>query len=90
MDQFMAIQSVRMSMKHAKMRKGNGEQIDPGWARLGKKMDQLVVYTSLLGTLSLSLSLTMQKLVSHIPEKNSIEIVNDPINEYDPEYHDDP
>ena len=39
---------------------------------------------------SLSLSLNMQKLVSHIPEKNSIEIVNDPINEYDPEYHDDP
>ena len=24
-----------------------GGKIDPGWVRLGKKMDQLVVYTSL-------------------------------------------
>ena len=24
-----------------------GGKIDPGWARLGKKIDQLVVYTSL-------------------------------------------
>ena len=48
MDQFKAIESVRMSLKHAKRKKEMGEKIDPGRARLGKKMDQLVVYTSLL------------------------------------------
>ena len=47
MDQFKAIESVRMSVKHAKRKKKMGEKIDPGQARLGKKMDQLVVYTSL-------------------------------------------
>ena len=36
-----------MSVKHAKRKKEMGKKIDPGRARLGKKMDQLVVYTSL-------------------------------------------
>ena len=48
MDQFKAIESVRMSVKHAKRKKEMGKKIDPGRARLGKKIDQLVVYTSLL------------------------------------------
>ena len=48
MDQFKAIESVRMSVKHAKRKKEVGKKIDPGRARLGKKIDQLVVYTSLL------------------------------------------
>ena len=47
MDQFKAIESVRMSVKHAKRKKEMGKKIDPGRARLGKKIDQLVVYTSL-------------------------------------------
>ena len=51
MDQFKAIESVRMSVKHAKRKKEMGEKIDPGRARLGKKMDQLVVYTSLTQTI---------------------------------------
>ena len=50
MDQFKAIESVRMSIKHAKRKKEMGKNIDPGWAWLGKKMDQLVLYTSLHGT----------------------------------------
>ena len=48
MDQFQAIESVRMSVKHAKRKKERGEKIYPGRARLGKKIDQLVVYTSLI------------------------------------------
>ena len=48
MDQFKAIESVRMSVKHAKRKKEMGKKIDPGRARLGEKIDQLVVYTSLL------------------------------------------
>ena len=47
MDQFKAIESVRMSVKHAKRKKEMGKKIDPGRAQLGKKIDQLVVYTSL-------------------------------------------
>ena len=47
MDQFKAIESVRMSVKHAKRKKEMGKKIDPGRARLGKKIYQLVVYTSL-------------------------------------------
>ena len=47
MDQFEAIESVRMSVKHAKRKKEMGKKIDPGRAPLGKKIDQLVVYTSL-------------------------------------------
>ena len=47
MNQFKAIESVRMGAKRAKRRKEMGEKIDPGRARLGKKMNQLVVYTSL-------------------------------------------
>ena len=47
MDQFKAIESVRMSVKHAKRKKEMGKKIDPGRARLGRKMDQLVIYTSL-------------------------------------------
>ena len=50
MDQFKAIESVRMSVKHAKRKKETGEKIDPGRARLGEKIDQLVVYTSLVST----------------------------------------
>ena len=42
-----AIESVRLRAKRAKRKKEKGEKIDPGWARLGKEMDQLVVYTSL-------------------------------------------
>ena len=37
MDQFKAIESDRMSMKHAKRKKEMGGKIDPGRARLGKK-----------------------------------------------------
>ena len=48
MDQFKAIESVRMSVQHTKRKKEMGEKIDPGRARLGKKIDQLVVYTSLI------------------------------------------
>ena len=48
MDQFKAIESVRMSVKHAKRKKEMGKKIDPGRARLGKKIDKLVVYTSLI------------------------------------------
>ena len=47
MDQFKAIESVRMSVKHAKRKKEMGKKIDPGRARLGKKIDQLEEYTSL-------------------------------------------
>ena len=47
MDQFRAIESVRMSVKHAKSKKEMGKKIDPGRARLGKKIDQLEEYTSL-------------------------------------------
>ena len=54
MDQFKAIESVRMSVKHAKRKKEMGEKIDPGRARLGKKMDQLVEYTSLQRLLDIS------------------------------------
>ena len=53
MDQFKAIESVRMSVKHAKRKKEMGKKFDPGRVRLGKKMDQLVVYTSLNLILSL-------------------------------------
>ena len=48
MGQFKAIESVRMSVKHAKRKKEMGGKIDPGRARLGEKIDQLVVYTSLV------------------------------------------
>ena len=48
MDQFKAIESVRMSVKHAKRKNEMGKKIDPGRARLGEKMDQLVLYTSLV------------------------------------------
>ena len=44
-NQFKAIESVRMRTKRAKKR--NGEKIDSGQARLGKKMDRLLEYTSL-------------------------------------------
>ena len=37
MDQFKAIESVRMSAKHAKRKKEMGGKIDPGRARLGRK-----------------------------------------------------
>ena len=47
MDQFKAIGSVRMIGKHAERKKEMGKKINPGRAPLGKKMDQLVVYTSL-------------------------------------------
>ena len=47
MNQFKAIESVRMRAKRTKRKKEMGKKIDPGWARLGKKMDRLVVYTSL-------------------------------------------
>ena len=47
MDQVKAIESVRMSVKHAKRKKEVGKKIDPGRARSGKKIDQLVVFTSL-------------------------------------------
>ena len=47
MDQFKAIESVRMSVKQAKRKKEMGKKIDPGRAWLGKKIDQLVVNTSL-------------------------------------------
>ena len=49
MNQFKVLESVRMRAKRAKRKKEMGEKIDPGRARLGKKMDQLVVvvYTSL-------------------------------------------
>ena len=49
MNQFEAIESVRLRAKRAKRKKEKGKKIDPGRARLGKKMDQLVVYTSLPG-----------------------------------------
>ena len=42
MNQFKAIKSVRLLVKRAK------RKIDPGRARLGEKMDQLVLYTSML------------------------------------------
>ena len=45
-----AIESVRMCAKRIKRKKEMGEKINPGWARLGKKMDQLVVYASLQRT----------------------------------------
>ena len=48
MDQFKAIESVGMSVKHAKRKKEMGKKIDPGRAQLGEKMDQLVLYTSLV------------------------------------------
>ena len=50
MNQFKAIESVRMREKCAKRKKEMGEKIDPGQARLGEKMGQLVVYTSLCVT----------------------------------------
>ena len=43
--QFKVIESVRMSAKRAKRKKEMGKEINLGQARLGKKMDQLVVYT---------------------------------------------
>ena len=49
MGQFKAIESVRMSVKHAKRKKEMGKKINPGRARLGIKMDLLVLYTSLQG-----------------------------------------
>ena len=49
MCQFKAIESVRMSVKHAKRKKEMGKKINPGRARLGIKMDLLVLYTSLQG-----------------------------------------
>ena len=52
MDQFKAIESVKMSVKHAKRKKEVGKKIDPGPARLGEKIDQLVVYTSLCQALN--------------------------------------
>ena len=48
MDQFKAIESVRMSVKHAKRKKEMGKKMDPGRVRLGKKMDRLEEYTSLI------------------------------------------
>ena len=51
MDQFKAIGSVRMSMKHTKRKKEMGKKIDPGRVRLGKKMDRLEEYTSLVSAL---------------------------------------
>ena len=50
MNQFKAIESVRMRAKRTKRKKEMGEKIDPGQARLGGKMGQLVVYTSLCVT----------------------------------------
>ena len=47
MDQFKAIESVRMSVKHIKRKKEMGKNMDPGRVRLGKKMDRLEEYTSL-------------------------------------------
>ena len=47
MNQFKAIESIRMHAKRAKRKKEMGEKIGPSRAWLGKKMDQLVVYTSL-------------------------------------------
>ena len=44
MDQFKAIESVRMSVKHAKRKKEMGKKMDPGRVRLGKKMDRLEEY----------------------------------------------
>ena len=48
MNQFKAIESVRLRTKRAKRKKKKGEKINPSWAWLRKKMDQLVVYTSLV------------------------------------------
>ena len=48
MKQFKAIESVRMRATRAKRKKEMGKEIKPGRARLGKKMDQLVIYTSLV------------------------------------------
>ena len=45
-DALQDIESVKMRGKHSK--KGNGEKMDPGWARLGKKIYQLEEYTSLV------------------------------------------
>ena len=53
MDQFKAIGSVRMSMKHTKRKKEMGKKMDPGRVRLGKKMDRLEEYTSLQNTFGL-------------------------------------
>ena len=47
MNQFKAIKSVIMRTKRAKRKNEMGKKIDPGRARLGRKMDQLVIYTSL-------------------------------------------
>ena len=47
MKQFKAIESLRMRAKRTKRKKEMGKKIDPGRARLGEKMDQLVLYTSL-------------------------------------------
>ena len=47
MNQFNAIESVRLRVKRAKRKKEKEKKIDPGRARLGEKMDQLVLYTTL-------------------------------------------
>ena len=47
MNQFKAIESIRMRAKRVKRKKEMGEKFDPGRAWLGKKMDKHVVYTSL-------------------------------------------
>ena len=47
MNQFKAIESGRMRAKRTKRKKEMGKKIDPGWARMGEKIDRLVVYTSL-------------------------------------------
>ena len=41
---FKAIDSVRMRAKRAKQKKEMGKKIDPGRARLGKKMTHLSIY----------------------------------------------
>ena len=46
MNQFKSIESVRMRTKHAKKKEMGGKNYSSR-ARLGKKMDRLVEYTSL-------------------------------------------
>ena len=67
MDQFKVIGSVRMSMKHTKRKKEMGKRIDPGRARLGTKIDQLVVYTSLMtSTINRGNSNNCKTMLNHL------------------------
>ena len=43
-----------------------GEKIDPGWARLGKKIDQLVVYTSLRVIFTLEIVFTFKVVFNFV------------------------